>query len=82
MDPNLLIAARLAAIIAIVDVIKDLGLDPKYAVAASTMIGVGLYMLGQYIPGVDPLILGLSASGLYALRKATSTPDAQPADPA
>lgn len=76
MDPNLLVAARLAAIIAIVDVLKDIGLAPRFAVMASTMVGVGLFILGQYVPGVDPLILGLAASGLYAIRKAASAPDA------
>jgi hypothetical protein len=52
------------AILAIVEALKMVGLDSKYAPIVSIVVGIAFGLaFGDWVAG---LILGLSASGLYS----------------
>ena len=66
MDPAL-IAARAAAVIALVQIAKSFGLPTNYAAVVAGVIGAALYVAGEAWPALNPMLLGLAAAGIYTL---------------
>lgn len=71
------------AILALVNLLKGLGLGGRWSALAAVLLGVGVALVEHYAPA-DPvqtltpgLIIGLSAAGLYdaTAKPATMQPD-------
>ena len=72
-----ILIAVVPAIVALVQVAKNMGLDSRYAPLISLVLGVGASFLlsdGTYaILVVQGVVLGLTASGIYSGSKASFT---------
>ena len=67
MDQVVLNGARIAAVVALVQIAKTFGLSTQYAAVVAGVIGAGLYLLGEAFPVLNGALIGLSAAGIYTL---------------
>lgn len=68
------VVACIPVTVGLVAVIKNLGLDSRYAPVASILVGIGLVALSAaawQVVIAQGLIVGLAASGLWSGTKAT-----------
>lgn len=72
--------ASVPAILALVNLVKDLGLPSKLAPLAAVTVGVALLVANHYLgdnaayqAATTGLILGLGAAGLYDITKPRTT---------
>ena len=86
MTPVLAIAT-VPAVLAVVNLLKDLGLPSRFGSLAAVIVGVAAAVLAAAVTGpasgralteaaASGLILGLSASGLYDATKTRGEPNA------
>lgn len=73
------IVLSVPAIVAIVNLVKKLGLDGRWAALAAVVIAIALNIGNYYLStsgawqaGLEGLLLGLAAAGLYDIAKAAS----------
>ncbi len=67
MDPVVLSAARVAAVVALVQIAKTFGLSAQYAAVTAGVLGAALYLLGEAFPALNGALIGLAAAGIYTL---------------
>ena len=71
MDETILTLLTAPAILALVNLLKSIGLSGKFSALAAVLIGVGIALLETYAPAdlvqtlAAGLITGLGAAGLY-----------------
>lgn len=82
MSTTIVSLASIPAILALVNLGKALGVKGKWAALLAVILGVGLaiaqYALGGfgwYQAGVQGIILGLSAAGLYDMKTTAREPE-------